>query len=138
MAATITDVSKDASAVGINGVSITNGANATGNELDRGIDTQVGEVTALLSVTGFVADPNDDGYMTVALAPLDGTGGTLYDDVVAPAVVPVDADALYQVPVMLVWPAGAQYAKVVVGNQSGQDTDANAVSVELRWQAVTT
>ena len=137
MAATITDVEKTAAQVGIDTVTVNDGAEATGSELDRGENTDVGIVTALLTVTGFAAAPDSGGYMTVYLAPLDGTGGTLFDDVTGPAVVPVTADALYNAPVQLAWPAGVRYAKAIVGNESGQNTDADAVSLELRWQAVT-
>lgn len=137
MAVTITDVEKTAAQVGIDTVTINNAAEATGSELDRGANTEVGEVTALLTVTGFAAAPSTGGYMTVRLAPLDGTGGTLFDDQTNVGVVPVTADALYNAPVPLAWPAGCRYVKAIVKNMSGQNTDADAVSLELRWQAVT-
>jgi len=137
MPTALTDVTKTAAQVGIDTVTVNDGAEATGSELDRGADTDVGIVTALLTVTGFAAAPDTGGYMTVYLAPLSGPGGTLFDDVVAPAVVPVTGDALYNAPVQLAWPAGCRYAKAIVGNESGQNTDADAVSLELRWQAVT-
>lgn len=137
MATTITDVSKSAAQVGIDTVTINNAAEAVGDELDRGANTVVGIITALLTVTGFAAPPSAGGYMTVRLAPLNATGGTLFDDQTAPAVVPVTADALYNAPVELAWPAGYRYAKIIVTNMSGQNTDADAVSVECGWQAVT-
>jgi len=136
MALTITDVAKSAADVGINGVTLANGASVTGNELDRGADTAVETTTGLLTITGFAAAPDSDGYMTVKLHPLDDTGGTLFDDGIGAAVVPVDADATYNAEVQLTWPPGCRYVKAVVGNHSGQNTDANAVSLELRWQAV--
>lgn len=58
MALKITDVAKSAAEVGIDAVTIDNGAEATGSELDRGANTEVGEVTALLTVTGFAAAPS--------------------------------------------------------------------------------
>ena len=125
MATAITDVTKSAADVGIDTVTIANGAEA------------VGVITALLTVTGFAAAPSAGGYMSVRLAPLNATSGTLFDDQTAPAVVPVTADALYNAPVELAWPAGYRYAKIIVKNMSGQDTDADAVSVECGWQAVT-
>ena len=137
MALKITDVAKSAAEVGIDAVTIDNGATAVGAELDRGENTDVGTITALLTVTGFAAAPDSGGYMTVYLAPLDGASGTLFDDVTGPAIVPVTADALYNAPVQIAWPAGCRYAKAIVGNKSGQNTDADAVSLELRWQAVT-
>lgn len=137
MAITITDVTKTAAQVGIDTVTINNAAEQAGSELDRGENTEVGIVTALLTVTGFAAAPPEGGYMTVRIAPLDGTGGTLFDDQTDVAVVPVTADALYNAPVQLAWPAGVRYAKAIVKNVSGQNTDADAVSLELRWQAVT-
>ena len=138
MALKITDVAKSAAEVGIDAVTIDNGATAVGAELDRGENVAVEGVTALLTVTGFAAAPSAGGYMSVRLAPLDGTGGTLFDDGIGAAVVPVAADALYNAAVTLTWPAGARYVKAIVKNVSGQNTDADAVSLELRWQAVTT
>lgn len=137
MATMITDVTKSAADVGIDTVTIANGVEAVGNELDRGENTMVGIITALLTVTGFAAAPSAGGYMSVRLAPLNATGGTLFDDQTASAVVPVTTDALYNAPVELAWPAGYRYAKIIVKNASGQDTDADAVSVECGWQAVT-
>lgn len=136
MAVTITDISKTAAQVGIDAVTIDNGATAVGAEIDRGADVAVEGVTALLTVTGFAAAPSASGYMTVKLCPLDDSGGVLFDDSIGAAVVPVSADALYNAAVTLTWPAGCRYAKAVVGNASGQNTDADAVSLELRWQAV--
>lgn len=137
MALAITDVQKAAADTGINAATINNAAVLAGNELDRGANTEVGEVTTLLTIMGFASTPAAGGYVTVALAPLDGTGGTLFSNVVAPAVCPVTADALYVFPVTLLWPPGARYVKPIVGNASGQNTDANAVSLQLLWQAVT-
>lgn len=137
MALKITDVAKSAAEVGIDAVTIDNGATAVGAELDRGENVAVEGVTALLTVTGFAAAPSAGGYMSVRLAPLDGTGGTLFDDQTNVGVVPVTADALYNAPVPLAWPAGCRYVKAIVKNASGQNTDADAVSLELRWQAVT-
>ena len=138
MALKITDVAKSAVEVGIDTVTINNAAEATGTELDRGADVAVEGVTALLTVTGFAAAPSASGYMTVKLCPLDASSGTLFDDGIGAAVVPVAADALYNAAVTLTWPAGARYVKAIVKNVSGQNTDADAVSLELRWQAVTT
>jgi len=137
MAAAITDVEKTAADVGIDTVTINDDASTTGSELDRGADTDVMPVTVLLTITGFAAAPDAGGYMKVALAPLDGTGGILFDDTLGDAIVPVTADALYKVPVSLTWYAGCRYAKVIVTNKSGQNTDASAVSAEMRWQAGT-
>jgi hypothetical protein len=136
MALTITDVEKTAADVGIDGVTINSGAETTGSELDRGENAAVETVTGLLTVT-FAAAPDDGGYMTVRLEPLDGTGGTLFDDGIGAAIVPVEAAQQYQADVQLAWPAGARYVKSVVGNEASENTDADSVSLELRWQAVT-
>jgi len=137
MALTFTDVEKSAAQVGIDTVTINDGAEATGSELDRGENTDAGEVTGLLTITGFAAAPDAGGYMSVRLAPLDGHGGTLFDNQTAPEVAPVDADALWNIPVTMLWPPGCRYVKPIVGDKSGQNTDADATSLELRWLATT-
>lgn len=137
MAATITDTIVSAVTLGLNGVTINAAASATSNEIDRGANTDVGEATVLLTVTGFAAAPAAGGYMAVYLVPLSGTGGTLFDDATGPGVVPVTADAQYDAPVYLAWPPGCRYAKLVITNKSSQNTDANAVTATLLYQAVT-
>ena len=137
MALAFTDTEKTAAQVGIDTVTINDDAEAEGTQLDRGENTDAGEVTGLLTVTGLAAAPDAGGYLSVRLAPLDGTGGTLFDDQIGPAIVPVAADALYNAPVTMQWPPGVRYVKAIVKNASGQNTDADAVSLELRWQAVT-
>jgi len=131
----ITDVTKTPTQVGIDTQDITAGSTVTGAELDRGADTAVEGVTALLTVTSYAAAPNATGYMRIALMPLDATGGTLFDDGIGVAVVPMNVNQRYDCAVQLTWPAGVRYLKVVLKNNTGQT--ANDVSVALRWQAVT-
>lgn len=138
MALKITDVAKSAAEVGIDAVTIDNGATAVGAELDRGENVAVEGVTALLTVTGFAGTPASGGYMAVSLYPLDASGGVLFDDGIGAAVVPVGSTARHDAAVQLTWPPGCRYAKAVVGNNSGQATATDAVSLELRWQAVAT
>ena len=138
MAVTITDVILASVAdLAIDTVTINAAASVTSSELDRAANTQVGPVTGLLTVTGFAAAPAAGGYMAVYLVPLSATGGTLFSDATGPAVVPVIADALYNAPITLQWPPGARYCKAMVFNKSSQNTDANAVTLVLMYQAVT-
>ena len=137
MAVTITDTTQSAATLSMATATIQSSATLTSEEIDRGANTQVSPVTGLLTVTGFAAAPAAGGYMAVYIVPLSGTGGTLFSDATGPAVVPVTADALYNAPVTLQWPPGARYAKAIVGNKSSQNTDANAVSLTLMYQAVT-
>ena len=133
----ILDVIKSAAQTGIDGVTLADGARVVGNTLDRGKDTAVGPVTGLLTVTGFAAAPAASGYMAVRLCPLSASGDVLYDDGIGAAVVPVSGTARHDAAVQLSWPPGCRYAKAIVGNKSGQATATDAVSLELRWQAVT-
>src|SRR5690554_2632085 len=137
MALAITDVAKTSANTGIDTQTINDGAEFTGSELDRGADTAVERATGLLTITGFASAPSAGGYMTVRIAPLSGSSGTLFDDGIGAAVAPVVADALYNIPVQLTMPAGARYVQFIVGNESGQNTDADGTSLAAFWQAVT-
>ena len=137
MALTFTDVAKSISDLSFDTVTINNAASQDSAEIDFGANTYVGEITALLTVTGFAAAPSAGGYMLVKIIPLSGTGGTEYNDGPGGVVIPV-TDALYDAPAHLSLPSGCRYFKIRVTNSTSQDTDADAVSILAKWQAVTT
>jgi len=135
--ATITDVTVSAAELSLDGVTINNSTSVTSEEINRGANTSVSEITVLVTITGFASDPDSGGYISVYLAPLNDTGAILYDDVTGPEVIPVDANALYNAPVSLSWKSGIQYAKLVIENHSGQNTDTNGVTVIAKYQSIT-
>ena len=137
MALTFTDVNKSAADLSFDTVTINSAATQDSAEVDRGANTSVDDIVVLLTVTGFAAALTAGGYMKVSLVPLSGTGGTEYNDGPGGVVLPVTADALYDMPATLELPPGVRYFKIRVTNSSGQNTDANAVSLLLRYQAVT-
>ena len=137
MALTFTDVAKSISDLSFDTITINNAASQDSAEIDFGANTYVGEITALLTVTGFAAAPSAGGYMLVQIIPLSGTGGTEYNDGPGGVVIPVKADALYDAPAILLRPPGCRYAKLRVTNASGQNTDADAASLSAKWLAVT-
>ena len=136
MALTFTDVNKSASDLSFDTVTIAAAATQDSAEVDRGANTSVDDVVVLLTVTGFAAALTAGGYMKVSLVPLSGTGGTEYNDGPGGVVIPV-TDALYDAPAHLSLPSGCRYFKIRVTNSTSQNTDANAVSILAKWQAVT-
>ena len=137
MALAITDVEVDAATMVIDTVTINAAASVDSAEVDRGANAAVDGVTALLTVTGFAAAPAAGGYMKVQLIPLNTTAGTEYNDGPGGYVAPVTADALYDIPAPLDLPDGIRYFKIRVTNVTSQNTDADAVSVILKYQKVT-
>ena len=130
------DVLKSAAEMGINAVTINAGASVDSTQLDRGENLIVDAVTVLLKVTGLAAACLDGGYFKVSMIPLDGTGGTEYNDGPGGIVLPI-TDALYDMPATLALPPGVRFFKIRVTNVTSQNTDANAVSAKGRWSAVT-
>ena len=137
MALTFTDVNKSASDLSFDTVTINAAATQDSAEVDRGASTSVDDIVVLLTVTGFAAAPAAGGYMKVSLVPLSGTGGTEYNDGPGGVVIPCTADALYDAPAHLSLPSGCRYFKIRVKNSTSQNTDADAVSILAKWQAVT-
>jgi len=137
MALTFTDTAKSTSDLSFDTVTINDDATQDSAEIDSGANTYVGDLTALLTVTGFAAAPDAGGYMKVVMIPLSGTGGTEYNDGPGGIVLPVTADALYDMPAILLRPPGTRYIKLRVTNVSGQNTDADAASLSAKWLAVT-
>lgn len=119
---------------------INDGAIEWSAEIDRGANTLADLATVLVRVSGWANTTDAGGYLSILVAPLDATGGTLHDDLVGMPITPasslgaaVGIDAAVQVAL----PAGARYFKVGVENQSGQNTAASAVDADLLYQAVT-
>ena len=109
-------------------------------EIDRGEDTIADIATVLVRVTGWAATTDAGGYLRILVAPLDGTGGTLHDDLVGMPITPVSelgTTAGIDAAVQVMLPQGCRYVKVGVENKSGQNTAANAASADLLYQAVT-
>ena len=137
MALGIADINKSSSDLTFDTVTINNDATQDTGEQDRGANTSVADLLALFTVTGFAAAPSAGGYMLVQLIPLGATGGTEYNDGPGGVVLPVTADALYDMPAPLHMPSGLRYFKLSVTNKSGQNTDDDAASLAAKWQAVT-
>lgn len=137
MALAFADVAESSTDLAIDTVTINAAGIQDSGERDFGANTILdqGQVLDLLTVTGFAAAPAAGGYMLVKLVPLSGTGGTEYNDGPGGVVLPVTADALYDMPAILQRPPGCRYHKHRVVNATSQNAD--AVSLSAKWQAVT-
>jgi hypothetical protein len=137
MALTYTDVAKSISDLSFDTVTINAAAVQDSAEIDFGASTFIGEITALFTVTGFAAAPAAGGYILLKVIPLSATSGTEYNDGPGGVVLPVTADALYDMPAILQRPPGCRYGKLRATNATSQNTDADAASLSAKWLAVT-
>jgi hypothetical protein len=138
MAFNIVDVTKSSSDLKIDGITVTSGASEESEEIDRGEDVFVETVMLLLHIASWDSAPDSGGYFTAYIAPLDDREGDLYDDVTGRAIINTNENSAYYAKVPLTWPAGCQYAQLVIENNAGVDTGTNAVSAIMKWQAITT
>ena len=113
---------------------INTAATYTSAQVDIGDNTIAEQIHLYLEVDGFAAAPT--GTMVVTIAPIHTTGGDAFDDAGVSHPFTVIADAQYQFPLPL--STLSRFFKVMVLNNTDQNTDSGAVDVWLEYQAVTT
>ncbi len=93
------------------------------------------EVMLYVEVTGYAAAPAGNKRLTVKIAPVHTTSGSVFSDACPTYTFGVTADQTYRfaVPVAVL----PRYFKVLVTNDTNQNTDANAVTVKLELKTVT-
>jgi hypothetical protein len=120
----------------IDGATVNNGATGASAEQDMGADTVVDGLTAYVSVSGFAATPDGNDRMLLRIVPHHTSAGTDYDDQGWERVISVTADQAYDVATW--FPQRIpRYFDVHLENDSGQNTDANGVSVWIEGVKVT-
>ena len=93
------------------------------------------EVMLYVEVTGYAAAPAGNKRLTVKIAPVHTKSGSVFSDACPTYPFTVTADQTYRfaVPVAVL----PRYFKVLVTNDTDQNTDANAVTVKLELKTVT-
>jgi hypothetical protein len=93
------------------------------------------EVMLYVEVTGYAAAPAGNKRLTVKIAPVHTKSGSVFSDACATYPFTVTADQAYRfsAPVAVL----PRYFKVLVTNDTDQNTDANAVTVKLELKTVT-
>ena len=110
-------------------------ATFTSPEQDIGDDTIAEQIWMYVDVAGFAAAPAGNKLITVKIAAVHTASGTVYSDACATYYFAVAADQAYAFSTPLL--SLPRYFKVLVLNDTSQNTDADAVSVRIEYQAVT-
>lgn len=108
-------------------------ATYTSAEQDLGADTLADQIWLYLEVDGFAAAPT--GTMVVTIAPVHTTTGTAFDDAAVSHPFTVSADAAYNFAIPLT--SLPRFFKVLVKNNTTQNTDATAVDCWIELTKVT-
>lgn len=114
---------------------INSAATYTSAEQDGGDDTVFEQVWLYLEVDGFAAAPGGNEQMIVTVAPIHTTAGAHFIDQAVSHVFTVTADAIYDFAIPLC--SLPRFYKVMVENDTGQNTDAGAVDLWIEYIAVT-
>ncbi|HUW33151.1 MAG TPA: hypothetical protein VM223_16205 [Planctomycetota bacterium] len=114
---------------------INSAATYTSAEQDGGDNTIFEQIWLYLEVDGFAAAPAGNEQMIVTIAPIHTTAGSHFVDQAVSHVFTVVADALYDFAIPLC--SLPRFYKVLVENDTGQNTDAGAVDVWIETIEVT-
>jgi hypothetical protein len=114
---------------------INSGASYTSAEQDIGDATIAEQIWLYLEVDGFAAAPGGNEQMIVEIHPIHTTSGTAFADQPVQYAFEVTADQKYSFAIPL--PSLPRFFKVKVTNDTGQNTDANAVDVWIEHLDVT-
>ena len=114
-----------------NARTINSTATDTSAEQDLGEDKAFSNIWLYAEVTGYAAAPAGNKRLTVKIAPVHTTGGDAFSDGAPSYVGTVTADQAYR----FAWPVASlpRYFKVLVTNDTDQNTDANAVTVKIEY-----
>ncbi|MEN6545335.1 MAG: hypothetical protein ABFE07_04770 [Armatimonadia bacterium] len=93
------------------------------------------QITMYVEVTGYAAAPAGNKRLIVKIAPVHTDGGDAFTDCCPSYAFTVTADQTYRFPGLVV--ALPQMFKILVVNDTDQNTDANAVTVKLERSTVT-
>jgi hypothetical protein len=110
-------------------------ATYTSAEVDIGDDTIAEQAWLYADVAGYAAAPAGNKLLTVSIQPVHTTSGTAYADACPKYYFPVAADQAYAFAAQLT--GLPRYFKVVVLNDTNQNTDDSAVNVRIEYNAVT-
>lgn len=118
-----------------NAQTINSTATYTSAEQDLGDDRDIVNIWMYAEVTGYAAAPVGNKWLTVKIAPVHTKSGDAFADGGATYLFTVTADQAYR----FAWPLASlpRFFKVLVKNDTDQDTDANAVSVWIEYTEVT-
>jgi hypothetical protein len=110
-------------------------ATYTSAQQDLGDDRDIVDIWMYAEVTGYATTPAGNKRLTVQIAPVHTTGGDAFADGAATYLFTVAADQAYR----FAWPVASlpRFFKVLVKNDTDQNTDANAVSVWIEYTEVT-
>lgn len=116
-------------------VTINSAATSSSLEVDIGDNTLADQIWVYLKVAGFAAAPAGNEQMKIHITPSHTSGGDVFDDDPADYIFSVTADAeyLFSAPVLSL----PRYFVVSVENDTAQNTDADAVSCWIEYQAIT-
>ena len=124
----------DASGQMITSQTVDVAASTSSIEQDFGANTSVSGVEFFFTVTGFAAVPT--GNMLVGVLPYYATGGTAFDSYTYTQPFYVSADAQYDFHAF-VGNFTARFWKLIITNNTNQNTDESAVSAWVWYQKVT-
>jgi len=118
-----------------NAQTINTTATYTSAEVDLGDDRLIENIWLYAEVTGYAAAPEGNKRLTVKIAPVHTKGGDAFSDGAPTYLGTVTADQAYR----FAWPVASlpRYFKVLVTNDTDQNTDANAVTVKIEYTEVT-
>jgi hypothetical protein len=112
---------------------INSAATYTSAEVDIGADAIAEQIWLYLEVDGFAAAPT--GTMIVTIAPVHTTAGDAFSDGAVTHPFTVSADSQYQFAIPL--SSLPRFFKVLVENDTDENTDASAVDCWIEYQVVT-
>ena len=100
-------------------------------EQDLGDDKIFSNIWLYVQVTGYAAAPEGNKRLIVKIAPVHTKSGDAFSDGAASYPCTVTADQAYR----FAWPVASlpRYFKVLVTNDTDQNTDANAVTVKIEY-----
>ncbi|MGD8238254.1 MAG: hypothetical protein PVH68_06875 [Armatimonadota bacterium] len=119
----------------VSGQTINSAATYTSAEVDIGDATIAEQIWLYLEVDGFAAAPGGNEQMIVEIHPIHTTAGTAHGDQPVQYAFEVTADQTYSFAIPLA--SLPRFFKVKATNDTGQNTDANAVDLWIEHMDVT-